>query len=267
MNRALQGLIFDVDGTLADTEEIHRRAFNATFRRFGLNWEWTPPLYAKLLAVSGGRERITHYAHEVDPRLATTAGFDRFVREVHCAKTACYAELLQTGHVRLRSGVERLLHEARGQGLVLGIATSSAWSNLKTLLDSNLPGEWPTWFGAIETCDSVEMKKPSPAVYHAVLRRLRISPWHCLALEDTENGLQAARGAGISTLITAHGFTRHDRFDGALAVLDGLGDPEHPMTVLRGPVCQQRFVDLNYLATLLRESVPASREQDELSFA
>lgn len=252
--RSLQGLIFDVDGTLADTEEIHRQAFNATFAQFGLAWEWTPALYARLLAVSGGRERIAHFAQSVDPARCAQPDFTNFVRDVHRAKTACYAELLQRGQVRLRSGVERLLHEARGQGLKLGIATSSAWSNLKTLLDGNLPGEWPTWFCAIETCDSVDTKKPSPAVYQAVLRRMGIPAAHCLALEDTENGLKSARAAGLTTVITAHAFTRADPFEGAAAVLDGLGDPDHPMCVLRGPGCQQRFVDLHYLAQLARQA-------------
>jgi len=261
-------LIFDVDGTLADTEEVHRQAFNATFGRFGLAWDWTPALYARLLRVSGGRERITHYAREVDPALAARPDFATFVRNLHREKTACYAELLQRGQVRLRCGVERLLHEARGQGLALGIATSSAWSNLKTLLDGNLPGEWPTWFSAIETCDSVSLKKPAPAVYLAVLRRLGLPPAHCVALEDTENGLKAACAADLTTVITAHEFTRGDCFDGAAAVLDGLGDPEHPSTVVHGPACPQRFVDLRYLAQLVeRREAAAGWEQGRMSFA
>jgi HAD superfamily hydrolase (TIGR01509 family) len=270
MMRLLQGLIFDVDGTLADTEEIHRRAFNLTFRRCGLPWNWTPGLYEQLLVISGGKERITHYAHQVSSALTLSPEFATFVRDLHSAKTACYAELLLSSRVRLRAGVERLLHEARGQGIALGIATSSAWSNLKTLLDNNLPTEWPTWFGAIETCDSIQIKKPSPAVYAAVLRRLGLPPGRCLALEDTENGLAAARAAGISTVITAHDFTRRSRFEGAAAVLDGLGDPGRPTTVMRGPSCGQRFVDLHYLEGLLQEKHPGSTtlwEQNQLTFA
>ncbi len=269
MTRYLQGLIFDVDGTLADTEEVHREAFNQTFRRFDLPWDWTPALYEKLLATSGGKERITRFAADVSPALAARADFPDFVRQLHSEKTVCYAALLRTGQIRLRPGIERLLHAARSQGVVLGIATSSAWSNLKALLDNNLPQEWPTWFAAIETCDTVAEKKPSPAVYQAVLRRMRLAPQHCLALEDTENGLKAARAANLATVITAHQFTCREAFVGAAVVLDGLGDPGHPMSVLRGAGCAQEFVDLPYLETLLTQDAGSTTlwEQNQLTFA
>lgn len=260
MNRLLQGIIFDVDGTLADTEEVHRQAFNLTFADFGLDWEWTPALYEQLLCISGGRERMLVHAHEVDPVRAADPQFPDFIRRLHEAKTVCYAGLLRADGVRLRPGVERVLHEARREGLKLGIATSSAWSNLKTLLDNNLPPEWPSWFSAIETADSVTEKKPSPAVYQAVIRRAQFDPSRTLALEDTQNGLKAARAAGLTTVITAHRFTRHHSFDGAAAVLDGLGDAEHPTAVIVGPPCEQDFVDLRYLMGLMasaEDSTPA----------
>ncbi len=269
MTRHLQGLIFDVDGTLADTEEIHRQAFNQTFRRFDLPWDWTPALYEKLLVISGGQERITRFAREVSPTLAARADFPDFVRELHSAKTAGYAALLQSGRICLRPGIERLLHAARGQGVMLGIATSSAWSNLKALLDNNLPPEWPTWFAAIETCDTVIEKKPSPAVYLAVLRRLGLAPHRCLALEDTENGLKAARAANLATVITVHQFTCREAFVGAAVVLDGLGDPGHPMSVMRGAGCVRRYVDLPYLEALLKQDAGSTTlwEQNQLAFA
>lgn len=269
MTESLRGLIFDVDGTLADTEEVHRQAFNRVFARHGLAWDWTPELYEALLVVSGGRERMTCYAQEVDPGLAARPDFAEFVRRLHREKTACYAEMLVAGHVRLRPGVERLLQEARRAGLVLGIATSSAWSNLKTLLDHNLPGDWPGWFQAIETCDTVEEKKPSPAVYLAVLRRLGVPPARTMALEDTENGLRAARAAGLATLITAHRFTRNGAFPGAAAVLDGLGDGQVVAHVLRGPACQRGQVDLAYLRLLLNpmSASPEPREQVRVACA
>lgn len=269
MTEPLRGLIFDVDGTLADTEEVHRQAFNRIFARHGLAWDWTPALYEALLVVSGGRERMTRYAREVDPALAARPDFADFVRQLHREKTACYAEMLVAGHVRLRPGVERLLHEARGAGLLLGIATSSAWSNLKTLLDHNLPAEWSSWFQAIETCDTVEDKKPSPAVYLAVLRRLGVPPAQTMALEDTENGLRAAHAAGLATLITAHRFTRNGAFPEAAAVLDGLGDGQAPARVLQGPACPRGIVDLAYLRLLLSgaSTAPEPREQPRVAFA
>ncbi|MGH8598102.1 MAG: HAD-IA family hydrolase [Gammaproteobacteria bacterium] len=246
----LQGLLFDVDGTLADTEEIHRQAFNQTFRESGLAWEWTPPLYEELLVISGGKERIQHYALGVDPALVGRADFPDFVRTLHGKKTALYARLLCSGHVRLRPGVERLLLEARGTGLTLGLASSSAWSNVRTLLDNNLGRDWQSWFAAIETCDSVTEMKPSPAVYQAAVRRMHIDPRYCVAFEDTENGLKAALGAGLATVITTHRFTRNHAFVGAALVLNGLGEPEQPVTVVRG-VVHRPYIDLAVLERVL----------------
>lgn len=251
MTRRLQALIFDSDGTLADNEEVHRQAFNLAFAAAGLAWVWSPEQYTQLLAISGGRERITRFATRVDPVRAAQPAFPEFVRELHEDKTRRYAALLREGEVRLRPGVERVLQEARREGLTLAIATSSAWSNLKTLLDANLPQEWPTWFSAIETADTVTTKKPSPAVYDAVLKRIGLPADQCLALEDTENGLRAATAAGITTVITPHRYTAAGDFGAAAAVVDGLGDHTHPASVLAGPPSESHLIDLHYLARLL----------------
>lgn len=268
MTRRLQALIFDSDGTLADNEEVHRQAFNLAFAEAGLTWEWSPDLYAQLLSISGGRERMTRYAARVDPARAAHPEFADFVRRLHEDKTRRYAALLREGRVRLRPGVERVVQEARREGLTLAIATSSAWSNLKTLLDANLPPEWPTWFSAIETADTVTMKKPSPAVYEAVLKRIGVPAEQCLALEDTENGLRAATAAGITTVITPHRYTAAGDFGAAAAVLDGLGDHTHPASVLAGPPSESHLIDLHYLARLLEPAAePALRmRQGELRY-
>lgn len=268
MTRRLQALIFDSDGTLADNEEVHRQAFNLAFANAGLAWAWSPEQYAQLLAISGGRERITRYAARVEPARAAQPAFPEFVRLLHEDKTRRYAALLSEGQVRLRPGVERVLQEARREGLTLAIATSSAWSNLKTLLDANLPKEWPTWFSAIETADTVTTKKPSPAVYEAVLKRIGVPAEHCLALEDTENGLRAATSAGIATVITPHRYTATGDFRSAAAVVDGLGDHTHPTSVLAGPPSESALIDLHYLARLLEPAAePAPRvRQGELRY-
>jgi HAD superfamily hydrolase (TIGR01509 family) len=268
MTRRLQALIFDSDGTLADNEEVHRQAFNLAFAAAGLAWDWSPEQYTELLAISGGKERITRFAKRVDPVRAAQPAFAEFVRQLHEDKTRRYAALLREGGVRLRPGVERVLQEARREGLTLAIATSSAWSNLKTLLDANLPQEWPTWFSAIETADTVTVKKPSPAVYEAVLKRIGLPADQCLALEDTENGLRAATAAGITTIITPHQYTAAGDFGAAAAVLDGLGDHAHPTSVLAGPPSESHLIDLHYLARLLEPlAEPALRmRQGELRY-
>ncbi|MEM7543830.1 MAG: HAD-IA family hydrolase [Pseudomonadota bacterium] len=197
----LAAIIFDVDGTLAETEEVHRLAFNYTFSEFGLDWEWTPALYEDLLAISGGRRRIAQFGHALRTRFKNDVEFEEFVTTVHKAKTRKYAAMIQEGEVPLRPGVRRLIDEARAQNLTLAMATSSAQSNLEALLDMNLPAGWRDWFAAIETCENVGEQKPASAVYKAVLQTLGIECSSAVAIEDTVNGLLAATGAGLATVI------------------------------------------------------------------
>jgi len=249
----LKALIFDVDGTLADTEEVHRLAFNHVFAEFGLDWNWTPELYETLLATSGGRERIAAYGHDLRQRFSSEREFQQFVVALHRAKTRKYAALLTEGEVRLRPGIRRLIDSARSAGLVLAIATSSARSNAETLLDNNLPPGWRDWFSVVESCDSVAVKKPSPAVYEAVLRKLGIAERHVVALEDTRNGLLSATAAGIGTVVTTHRFTRDNDFTGALLVVDSVGEADQPFTVVAGDVHGHRYLSIELIDQLLVE--------------
>lgn len=250
MNR-LQAIIFDVDGTLADTEEVHRLAFNYVFDEYGLDWNWTPDLYAELLAISGGRERITAFGRTLRTRFASDEDFAAFVREMHQKKTRKYAAMLTEGEVPLRAGVRRLFDEARAAGLLMAIATSSAYTNAETLLDNNLPPGWRDWFVAIESCDSVADKKPSPAVYEAALSHLPVAREAIVALEDTRNGLLAALAAGITTVVTTHRFTAGHDFTGAALVVDSAGEPDAPFTVATGEAFGHGWLTMDLFDRLL----------------
>ncbi len=247
----LKAIIFDVDGTLADTEEVHRLAFNHSFSEFGLEWSWAPERYEQLLSISGGRERIAAYGTELRGRFSSDAEFDEFVASLHKAKTRKYAAMLTEGEIGLRPGVARLIDQARDAGVALAIATSSARSNAETLLDNNLPPGWRDWFTSIETCDSVAQKKPSPAVYYAVLDQIGIEPDFIVAVEDTPNGLRAATGAGLCTVVTTHRFTRHHEFYGAELVIDTIGEPDEPFEVAAGDAYGRHYLDLDLLDQLL----------------
>lgn len=249
--KQLEAIIFDVDGTLADTEDFHRQAFNRAFKEFDLDWDWTPKLYEELLGISGGYERITHYGASLAVGFRDPEEFSNFVRDLHQAKSKIYAGMLTAGEVPLRIGVERLLQNIRDHGLTLAIATSSTYTNLKTLLDRNLPVEWPAWFSAVATCDTISAKKPSPAVYEAVLGILEINPMSVMAIEDTVNGCLAATKAGVSTVITTHHFTRHHRFPNASLVVDSLGDVGHPFRLIDGDAGKRKIVDVALLDDLL----------------
>ena len=254
MHPILQGVIFDVDGTLADTEEIHRQAFNLAFQQFDLDWDWTPSLYEELLRISGGRERITFYGADLRANFQSEKEFQNYVLTIHGVKTEIYRDLLHSGAIKLRPGVERLLEECRKENLILGIATSSKYANLKVLLDQNLGSEWPEWFQAIKTCDSVDDKKPSPAVYLAALEELPVPSRRCVAFEDTKNGMLAATSAGLCTIITTHFFTRHHHFPKASLVIDQLGEPDHGFKVSAGNAHGDKYVTVNLMSKVLHDA-------------
>ncbi len=230
MNK-LRALLFDVDGTLADTEgQGHRVAFNRAFADVGLDWHWDEDLYRALLAVTGGKERMRHYIERYRPdfRLPAGVALDDFLADLHQRKNAHYAALLDAGAVPLRPGVERLLREARAAGVTLAIATTTSPENVEALIRNTLGAEAMDWFAEIGAGDVVPAKKPAPDIYHYVLERLGLVPEEVVAVEDSANGVRAAVGAGIPTLVTANDFTRDDDFSGAFLVVDQLGEPGRP---------------------------------------
>jgi HAD superfamily hydrolase (TIGR01509 family) len=235
IHAGLKALIFDVDGTLADNErDGHRVAFNRAFREAGLDWEWDIPTYDHLLEVFGGKERLRFYIESDHPGFEPPGGLDAFIRELHRDKTRHYTDLLKSGALPLRPGVERLLREAHSERLRLAVASTTTPENVTVLLSETVGAEGLTWFDVIAAGDMVERKKPAPDVYLLALERLGLDAADCLVLEDTEAGLASARAAGLATVITVNGATRHQDFTGALLVVDQLGEPGHPMEVLAG---------------------------------
>lgn len=219
----LQALIFDIDGTLADTErDGHRVAFNAAFRDAGLPWNWDVRLYGELLAVAGGKERMAHYARQCAPELAARPDFDAFIRKLHAIKTGHYVHLLAGGALQLRPGIANIIREARQAGLKLAIASTTSPENVSALLRASLAHDAEGWFDVIGEGDSVAAKKPAPDIYLWVVERLGVPAADCLAIEDSAIGLRAARDAGIPTLVTENGYTRGQDFAGALTVLPDL---------------------------------------------
>lgn len=240
-----------MDGTLADTEEIHRQAFNAAFDKFNIPCQWDQQLYKKLLSISGGRERIKKYFIENDLIPDHQGTINDLALSIHHTKSEIYRQLLIDGHVRLRIGVERLIEEAKQKNISMAVATSSSKDNVETLLKSTLGNNALDLFESIVTCDIVETKKPSPAVYKHVLMKLGLRSSDCVALEDTYNGNQAALAAGIVTVITTHFFTIDDNFDGASLVTNHLGEQNLPMSVQFGECYAAKFVDIQLLELIL----------------
>jgi len=250
----LQALLFDVDGTLADTErDGHRVAFNRAFSEWGLDWDWGVALYGQLLAVTGGKERILYYLEHFRPEFPHPDDLPRFVAELHKAKTRHYAEMLGEGAIPLRPGVKRLLAEAKEAGLRLAVATTTTPANLSALLDSSLGIDARGTFQLVAAGDVVPRKKPAPDIYVWAMDRMGLSPDRCLALEDSYNGWRSARGAGIrSVMVTVTDYTRAEDFTGATLVVDTLGEPTAPPRVLGGLLDEVGPIDVPTLRELHR---------------
>lgn len=221
----LKALIFDVDGTLADTESVHLAAFNHAFEQEGLDWHWTPEQYTDLLEISGGKERMLHHWRSVNPDITELDGgaVQDTITRLHEIKTAYYENAVNEGAVGLRPGVLALMSEAREQGLQLAIATTTSPVNIAALLRRAIGLDWRTHFLAVGDASNAPIKKPHPQVYLQVLADMGLQAPDCIAFEDSANGLRAARAAGLATVVTPNGFTAHHDFSGALRTVPDLG--------------------------------------------
>ncbi len=222
----LKAIIWDVDGTLAETEEAHRCAFNQAFAEAGLPWHWSEADYAALLTTTGGRERIARFMAGIglapDPAL---------VAALHPRKNAIYANLLAAGAVVPRPGVLRLIGEARTRGIALAIATTTSRANLEALLRHSFGPDADSWFPVIVAGEDVKAKKPDPEAYRQALTGLAREPADCIAIEDSRNGLHAARGCALVTLITPSRYTTSHDFSDAARICGSLDDQPHPVDV------------------------------------
>lgn len=249
----LGALLFDVDGTLADTEpEGHLPAYNRAFREHGLDWKWTKKLYRKLLLISGGRERLNHYLESYAPSLGMhhqRVREDRaaWVDEIHRSKSRYFRDRLQQGQVPLRPGVARLISEAAAAGLRIAIVTNASRDTLDAFLAYAL-GDTLLAHIELTVCgEEVAHKKPAPDLYRTACERLGCLPQDCVAIEDSNAGVTAAHAAQVPTLVTINADTQHQCFDGACAVVDSLGEPGQPAAIIKSPGFVFDHVDLEVL--------------------
>ncbi len=231
----LEALIFDVDGTLADTEEVHRLSFNAAFKRLELGWHWDRTEYRRLLRTAGGKERLAAF---IDERLAGDAARESMlarVPEIHAEKTRLFGAAMRAGAVAARPGVFSLLSESRAAGLRMAIASTTSPQNVHALLESVFGWRKELSFDVIACGDAVPHKKPAPDIYVLALEKLGVAPGAAIAFEDSELGLRSANAAGVWTVITPTFWTSGDDFGAAGLVrtsLNGLTLAE--LSQLRG---------------------------------
>lgn len=226
----LKALLFDVDGTLAETEEVHRIAFNKAFEKAGLDWEWDQPLYHILLGVTGGKERILYHV-EREGLDKNNYPFER-VKELHLSKTDFYVDMVNNGEIELRPGIEELLREALDEGLRLAITTTTSRVNVERLIRATLGEAAMSWFEVYVTGDRVTNKKPDPEIYELALSDLNLPAEHCVAVEDAPQGLASSLGAGVPTIVTESSYSEGKQFEGALKVI-GMADPRPRLADIR----------------------------------
>lgn len=256
---ALRALIFDVDGTLADTERYgHRPAYNRAFDDLGADWSWSESEYGELLEIEGGQERLQHYLDFYQPDFEPADGQDEFIDAAHARKNLHYRNLLQTGAVPLRPGIRRLIAEAHADGLRLAIASSSQRANVMALLSHVLEGPAEDLFEVIVTGTEAAAKKPSADIYRRVLERLDLAANQCIAIEDSANGCRSAVAAGVTTIVTTSSYTGHHDFAGAAVVADCLGDPDRPWHVLQGIHPGTEYLDIRALRHVHARALAAS---------
>lgn len=255
-----KAMIFDVDGTVADTErDGHRPAFNAAFAEVGLDWHWDASLYGELLAVTGGKERIRYFMTRAGIQLDQDRDLDAFVADLHRRKTAHYLAMLRKGAIPFRPGVMRLWKEARAAGIRLAIATTTTPENVAELLAHAGEPRLADWFDVIAAGDVVPAKKPAPDIYHLALEQLGLDAADCIAFEDSDNGARSALDAGLACLvITTNAYTAGQDFGGAPLILDQLGEPGSPPRVAVGDLGRSDCVDLQALEDLHRRVRVAS---------
>jgi HAD superfamily hydrolase (TIGR01509 family) len=247
---SIKALIFDVDGTIADTEETHRQAFNAAFLEHGLGWEWGRGEYAELLRTSGGKERLAVYIESIAATPQEKTRLKGMVQLIHASKTRVYGELIADGRAPLRPGVARLIGEARAAGLRLGIASTTTSANVSALIGAQFGAEAWNWFEALACGDVVSQKKPAPDIYVRVLGMLRLPAQACVAFEDSVNGLKSAKAAGLYTVITPTQWSAGQDFRGADVVLPGLGDADAPLAGANAKLTGGPYLTLERLQQL-----------------
>ena len=225
----IDALIFDVDGTMADTEEAHRTAFNLAFERYRLGWVWSRTEYRELLKVTGGKERIAHYVGTLPISAADSKRLLALAPGVHAEKTKFYSAVVSGGAVPLREGVARLLEEGLSAGCRLAIASTTTAVNVDALLQATLGTRGLEMFSVIACGDQVPAKKPAPDIYLLALQHLGLHSDQAVAFEVSFNGLRAATAAGLWTVVTPTFWTEGSDFGAAGLVLPYLGDPIHPL--------------------------------------
>lgn len=240
----IKAIFFDQDGVIIDTErDGHRVSFNETFKEFGFNDEWDVDYYHELLQIAGGKERMKHHMHTKGfSRPVNPEEEDELIKSMHKRKTAAFVELIESGRLPLRPGIHRFMKEAMDAGLVLGVCTTSNEQAAHAVAYKILSD---IKFNFVLAGDIVKKKKPDPEIYNLALSHTGFKPEECLVIEDSRNGVLAAKAAGMHVVATTNVYTEKEDLHEADVIVTALGDPDGERgTLKKGPA------DLDYNGVL-----------------
>jgi HAD superfamily hydrolase (TIGR01509 family) len=228
----IKAVFFDQDGVIIDTErDGHRVSFNMTFKEFGFTDEWDVEYYHELLQVGGGKERMKHHWKTRGfSKPLTEEEIDDLVKEMHKRKTALFVELIETGKLPLRPGIHRFMKEAMEAGLKLAVTTTSNERAAKAITEKVLSD---IKFDMVIAGDMVSRKKPDPEIYNMALSKLGLNLDEAFVVEDSKNGLAAAKAAGLKTIVTTNYYTENEDVSAGDVIVSCLGDTDGDKAEIR----------------------------------
>jgi len=228
----IKAVFFDQDGVIIDTErDGHRVSFNMTFKEYGFTDEWSVEYYHELLQIAGGKERMKHHWKTKGfSRKMTEEEIDKLIPEMHKRKTALFVELIETGKLPLRPGIHRFMQEAMEAGLKIAVCTTSNEQAARAITEKILKD---IQFELVLAGDVVKKKKPDPEIYNLALSRLGLKPEEVFVVEDSKNGVVAAKAAGMKTVVTTNGYTEKEDVSAGDVIVTCLGDSKGEKATLR----------------------------------
>jgi HAD superfamily hydrolase (TIGR01509 family) len=186
----MAAILFGSIGTLADTSELQRQAFNQAFSLHNLDWQWSKEEYMTLLSKSGGLARLETYRQQLDQPVDTKA--------VHRSKSVIFQRLLHEKALHPRPGVVKVIQQAKQAKLKLAFVTTTSRENVLSLLEALRQDIDIRDFDLTVSASEVERPKPARDAYDFALQQLNLGVSDCVAIEDNPGGLEAAKLAGIT---------------------------------------------------------------------
>ncbi|MEE2694803.1 MAG: HAD-IA family hydrolase [Pseudomonadota bacterium] len=247
----LSAVLFDVDGTIAETEDFHRKSFNESFREFNLDWFWDEAIYKELINIGGGKERIEHYIKRAWPEMLDYKNLTKYINSIHKVKNEVFEDYILESEIKPRPGVIRLIKELKENNIRIAIVSSNSEKSLHTLFKKGLNINPKKTFDLIAHGECTKNKRPSPEIYEWVLEKLRLPPQSCVAIEDSPRGVESAKNANLNILATPSIFTKDEDFSDAKLIVSDLGEIDRPFNKIKGETFGNKIVNLDLLKKMI----------------